>query len=313
MRSAVVGTKWQPNNNRSRVHDSVNNPRLRSSSLPHGPDLGAQYACPFRNRATPQEIFHFPVRFPLPDSALLGEMNHRHRKAIQDSPGRKSSGNLASIKRERGKTMKILRIPLVIVLLVVAGRGFNANAQVTETNLHSFVGYPTDGAEPTGGLVQGSDGNFYGTTYAGGTYGGYLGGGTVFRISPSGSVTNLHSFVGPPTDGIAPYAGLVQGSDGNFYGTTYEGGANGGGTNVGGTVFRISPSGTYTNLHSFTGTNGDGVFPYAPLVQGSDGNFYGTTDGGGTSGSGTVFRISPSGTYTNLHSFTGTNGDGVFP
>src|ERR1039458_2178668 len=129
MRSAVVGTKRQPNNNRSRVHDSVNNPRLRSSSLPHGPDLGAQYACPFRNRATPQEIFHFPVRFPLPDSALLGEMNHRHRKAIQDSPGRKSSGNLASIKRERGKTMKILRIPLVIVLLVVAGRGFNANQQ----------------------------------------------------------------------------------------------------------------------------------------------------------------------------------------
>ena len=209
--------------------------------------------------------------------------------------------------------MKILRIPLVIVLLVVAGRGFNANAQVTETNLHSFVGYPTDGAEPTGGLVQGSDGNFYGTTYAGGTYGGYLGGGTVFRISPSGSVTNLHSFVGPPTDGIAPYAGLVQGSDGNFYGTTYEGGANGGGTNVGGTVFRISPSGTYTNLHSFTGTNGDGVFPYAPLVQGSDGNFYGTTYRGGTNKAGTVFRISPSGTYTSLYSFGSYPADGGLP
>ena len=82
--------------------------------------------------------------------------------------------------------MKILRIPLVIVLVVLAGRGFNANAQ-TETNLYSFGSSSNDGSEPEAGLVQGSDGNLYGTTIQGGAY-GY---GTVFRINPSGSYTNL--------------------------------------------------------------------------------------------------------------------------
>ena len=78
--------------------------------------------------------------------------------------------------------MRILRIPLVIVLVVVAGRAFDASAQ-TETNVYSFVGYPTDGLNPAAGLVQGSDGNFYGTTSEGGTNEN----GTVFRISPGGS------------------------------------------------------------------------------------------------------------------------------
>src|ERR1039457_5524044 len=139
--------------------------------------------------------------------------------------------------------MKILRIPLVIVLLVLAGRPLNAAAQ-TETNLYSFVGSPNDGNDPEAGLVQGSDGNFYGTTYDGGTNNDNYG--TVFRISPNGSETNLHSFVGSPNDGAHPIGGLVQGSDGNFYGTTEVGGTNGDGT-----VFRISPSGNYTNLYSF--------------------------------------------------------------
>jgi uncharacterized repeat protein (TIGR03803 family) len=126
--------------------------------------------------------------------------------------------------------MKILCIPLVIVLIVVAGRTFNAGAQ-TETNLYSFVGYPTDGYEPYAGLVQGSDGSFYGTTY----YGGTNYDGIVFRISPSGTYTNLYSFGSDPADGYEPYAGLVQGSDGNFYGT-----ANGGGANNYGTVFKLT-------------------------------------------------------------------------
>jgi len=176
--------------------------------------------------------------------------------------------------------MKTLRIPLVIVLLVVAGRAFNAAAQ-TETVLYSFGSYPSDGFEPEVGLVEGSDGNFYGTTGYGGT--GSLG--TVFRISPSGPYTILYSFVGPLTGPEFPN-GLVQGSDGNFYGTTEEGG-----TNNYGTVFRISPSGTETNLHSFVGYPTDGRYPYGGLVQGSDGNFYGTTLSGGEGGNGTVFKL----------------------
>jgi uncharacterized repeat protein (TIGR03803 family) len=255
--------------------------------------------------------------------------------------------------------MKILRIPLVIVLVVVAGRTFTANAQtVTETVLHSFTGYPTDGSDPVAGLVQGSNGNFYGTTPYGGiddigtvfrispsgtytdlyssgssgaeSYAGLvqgsdgnfygtttLGGttfGTVFRISPSGSYTKLHSFAGYPTDGANPYAGLVQGSDGNFYGTTEFGGT---GTNCDvqgcGTVFRISPSGGETILHSFGDSPGDGDDAQAGLVQGSDGNFYGTTQLGGTHHSGTVFRIDPSGTETTLYSFVGSPYDGSEP
>jgi uncharacterized repeat protein (TIGR03803 family) len=202
--------------------------------------------------------------------------------------------------------MKILRIPLVIVL-VLAGRTFNAGAQ-TVTNIYSFLGSPSDGGRPYAGLVQGSDGNFYGTTL----YGGSNNIGTVFQISPSGSETNLYSFVGYPTDGAGPYAGLVQGSDGNFYGTTYKGGINsncGGGC---GTVFRISPSGTETILYPF-GLPPDGHTPSAGLVQGSDGNFYGTTGEGGVSNAGTIFRISPGGNYTNLYSFVGSPNDGAFP
>jgi len=199
--------------------------------------------------------------------------------------------------------MKILRIPLVIVLIVVTGRTFNANAQ-TETTLYSFAGYPNDGANPYAGLVHGSDGNFYGTTVAGGTNGD----GTVFRISPGGSYTNLYSFAGYPNDGNGPSAGLVQGSDSNFYGTTFYGGASGYGT-----VFRISPGGSYTNLYSFAGYPNDGANPVAGLVHGSDGSFYGTTESGGTNDYGTVFRISPGGSYTNLYSFAGSPNDGESP
>ena len=198
--------------------------------------------------------------------------------------------------------MKILRIPLVIVLVVAAGRTFNADAQ-TETNLHSFVGSPNDGYSPYAGLVQGSDGNLYGTTYGGGTNNF----GTVFRISPSGSSTNLYSFGGGSSDGANPHAGLVHGSDGNLYGTTEFGG-----TYSNGIVFRICPGGSYTNLYSFVGSPYDGAYPNG-LAQGSDGSFYGTTYEGGTHSHGTVFRISPSGSYTNLYSFLGYPYDGYLP
>jgi uncharacterized repeat protein (TIGR03803 family) len=138
-------------------------------------------------------------------------------------------------------------------------------------------------------LVQGGDGNFYGTTDAGGTnhYG------TVFKITPSGNLTTLYQFGGVATDGLEPRARLVQGSDGNFYGTTIQGGTNGNA----GTVFQITPSGNLTTLYQFSGIGTDGNYPLAGLVQGSDGNFYGTTHRGGgskncTGGCGTIFKLS---------------------
>jgi uncharacterized repeat protein (TIGR03803 family) len=132
--------------------------------------------------------------------------------------------------------------------------------------------------------VQGSDGNFYGTTQSGGTY-NY---GTVFNISTNGALTNLYSF---STSSQGSPGGLVQGSDGNFYGTTEYGGNTNLGLGAGiGTVFTVTTNGTLTNLHSFTGTN-DGAYPVAPLVQGSDGNYYGTTQNGGTNNVGTIFRL----------------------
>ena len=187
------------------------------------------------------------------------------------------------------------------------GTVFRISPSGSYTNLYSFTG-GSDGGDPSAGLVQGSDANFYGTTHGGGAGGC----GTVFRISPSGSYTNLYSFTGG-SDGGDPSAGLVQGSDANFYGMT----SYGGNTNLNdgegfGTVFRISPSGTYTNLYSFSGYPSDGVEPNDGLVRGCDGNFYGTTSGGEACGFGTVFRISPSGSYTNLYSFTGGS-DGGWP
>jgi uncharacterized repeat protein (TIGR03803 family) len=176
-------------------------------------------------------------------------------------------------------------------------------AQTFET-LHSFDG--TDGTELSSGLVQGTDGNFYGTTAYGGANNNTTvcsgGCGTVFKITPGGTLTTLYSFCSQSTctDGIRPYAGLVQATDGNFYGTTVSGGAGAG------TVFKITPGGTLTTLHSFNGT--DGGNPYAGLVQAADGNLYGTTYGGGASGDGTVFKITPSGTLTTLHSFDNTDG-----
>ena len=184
-----------------------------------------------------------------------------------------------------------------------SGTVFKITPQGQETVLYSFAGGDggTDGAFPNG-LIQGLDGNFYGTTAGGGSNGD----GTVFKITPQGQKTVLYSFAGVPADGVDPQAGLIQGSDGNFYGTT-----NHGGNNDDGTVFKITPQGQETILHSF-GFGNDGADLYAGLIQGSDGNLYGTTYQGGTTNSGTVFKITPQGHETVLYSFAGGN-DGLFP
>jgi uncharacterized repeat protein (TIGR03803 family) len=179
------------------------------------------------------------------------------------------------------------------------GTVFRMTPSGTVTTLHSFAN-DTDGAFPQGSLIQATDGNFYGTTVTGGAWGN----GTVFRITSAGTLTTLYSFDLGAAGGY-PYAALMQAADGNFYGTTAGGGANGFGT-----VFRITPSGTLTTLHSFT--HADGSSPLAELIQSADGNFYGATETGGENDNGTVFRITPAGAVTTLHSFAGTDGAGPF-
>jgi uncharacterized repeat protein (TIGR03803 family) len=173
------------------------------------------------------------------------------------------------------------------------GTVFKISTNGVLTSLYRFSG--SDGATPPAALVQGSDGNFYGTTQSGGTSNA----GTVFQITTNGTLTSLYSF-GGGNDGGGPLAGLVQGNDGYFYGTTPSGGISNAGS-----VFQISTNGVLTNLYSFGGGN-DGANPYAGLVLGSDGSFYGTTQSGGTNGGqGTIFKINASGVFTSLYSFSG--------
>jgi uncharacterized repeat protein (TIGR03803 family) len=171
------------------------------------------------------------------------------------------------------------------------------------TTLHSFCS-PTDcndGYNPSPGLVLATDGNFYGMTMAGGAFGG----GTVFKITPEGELTTLYAFCSQANcmDGATPQAGLVQADNGNFYGTTSSGGAGGIGT---GTIFEITPQGKLTTLYNFLCTLGsciNGESPEGALLQATNGNFYGTTFGGGAHDAGTVFEITPTGKLTTLYGF----------
>jgi uncharacterized repeat protein (TIGR03803 family) len=173
----------------------------------------------------------------------------------------------------------------------------------TETILHAF-GAGADGATSVAGLVMDGSGNLYGTTEFGGTNNQ----GTVFKITPTGTESVLYSFGATTTDGDNPLAGLIMDASGNLYGTTVRGGANGVGT-----VFKITPTGTESVLYSFGATTTDGAGPMAGLVMDGSGNLYGTTEGGGTNITfGTVFKITPTGSETILHSFAG-GADGAAP
>ena len=161
------------------------------------------------------------------------------------------------------------------------GTIFKITASGALTTLYSFCAQAscTDGAYPYAGLVQGTDGNFHGTTYSGGAFTSTdcpNGCDTVFKIAPKGPLTTLHSFDG--SDGFGPRAGLIQANHGDFYGTTEFGGDNNAGT-----VFRMTPDGTLSTIHSFCAFEecSDGYGPWAGLIQGSDGYFYGTTYHGG--------------------------------
>ena len=183
-----------------------------------------------------------------------------------------------------------------------SGTVFKLTPGGTPTLLYSFCSQPscTDGASPSSSLLLASDGNFYGTTYGGGSYQF----GAVFKITSSGAVTILHSF--NRTDGRNPLGALIQAHDGNFYGTTAAGG-----THDVGTVFQMTPAGVLNSLYSFNTT--DGSNPNSGVVQGNDGKFYGTTSAGGANNDGTVFRFEASYdtlTVTALGDGTVTSTDG---
>jgi len=187
----------------------------------------------------------------------------------------------------------------VVALLVAMALALRAQ---TFTTLLSFD--MSNGFRPDGALVQGTDGGLYGTTPNGGAHGA----GNVFRVTPSG-VTTVYSFCAQGTypdcpDGSLPEGGLIQAVNGNFYGTTTYGGANGAGS-----IFALSPSGALTTIYSFCVPSacGDGDWPIAGLIQASSGELYGTTQYGGTppigNGGGTIFKVTPSGMFTTLYSF----------
>jgi uncharacterized repeat protein (TIGR03803 family) len=202
---------------------------------------------------------------------------------------------------------------LALAALATAAHAPAAQAQTyTESTIYSFSS--TVGTHPFNGFIQGSDADFYGVAYRSGANSNDQVGGTAFKITAAGDLTVLHSFPASATDGALPEAIMIQGTDGNFYGTTTVGGANDE-TNLGdGTIFKITPSGTVTILHSFNGSSTtDGAYPQAGLIQGTDGNFYGTVSDGGKYGYGAVYKITPGGTFSLLYSFTGTGTDGAQP
>lgn len=222
--------------------------------------------------------------------------------SVHTTIGRKHTTQMTSLLRA---------LPAVLLFLAMSA---SASSARTFTSLFSFpFTSPAEGAGPIRiTLTQGRDGLLYGTTSGQGIspYGG-----TVFSITTDGRLTNLHTFTvcqqQPCPDGFDPYGGVVQGNDGNFYGTTQYGG-----TSNAGTVFKITPSGTLTTLFQFscvtnTSICPDGASPPGSLILGVDGNFYGTTQFGGgsnASGYGTVFKMTPAGKVKTLHVFNFTDG-----
>jgi len=187
----------------------------------------------------------------------------------------------------------------------VGGVVYKVDTTDTETVLHSFAGYPTDGAYPETALVQDAAGNLYGTTAFGGSHGG----GVIFKVDTSDNETLLHNFTWGK-DGSESYANLIQDAAGNLYGSTVLGGSGGCSGYGCGVLFKLSKTGKYTVLYTFTG-GADGADPGGTLVRDTTGNLYGVT-GTGADGWGTVFKLHKTGKLSVLHTFTGGS-DGAGP
>lgn len=186
---------------------------------------------------------------------------------------------------------------------------------INSGGLDTSPGAVSEGKSPAGPLIQGTDGNFYGTTSGAASplfYGSAPARpGTVFKVTPDGAFTTLHVFAAA-TDGSSPTSGVIQAADGNFYGTATAGGAGGYGV-----IFKLTPEGLFTILHAFAG-DGDGGYPRSGLVQGADGALYGTTsgfpygDGPRPRFYGTVYRVTTDGVFKTLHPFAG-GAEGGYP
>jgi uncharacterized repeat protein (TIGR03803 family) len=180
---------------------------------------------------------------------------------------------------------------VLAAVVILAGAAVPAQAQ-TPTVLHSFQEIGTGACAPEDNIVQGRDGNMYGI----GVGCGINGTGAVYKISPSGTESVVYNFLSTWTN---CFSGLTIGSDGNFYGTCFTTpGGNG-------SIFKLTPAGVFTDLHDFTGANGDTEPEYAP-IQGTDGNFYGVT-GDNPYTCGNVYQLTSAGAYKNLHTFTGSD------
>jgi uncharacterized repeat protein (TIGR03803 family) len=197
------------------------------------------------------------------------------------------------------------------------GTVFRIAPDGTESIVHSFRG-GSGGSRPLGALILDRKGNLYGTASSGGAdcNGFGVGCGTVFRLTPDGNYRVLHAFAGG-SDGIYPAAGLSLGADGNFYGTTANGGIDCDDTGQGcGIVFKLTPDGAETVLYAFPG--GDhGAYPAGGVIRDDAGNLFGTTNNGGvdcdfSGGCGVAFKLATDGTETTLHVFAGGN-DGAHP
>ena len=203
--------------------------------------------------------------------------------------------SIRHLRRDRGARHAGRVLAALAAAVALAGWPVMASAVVSYEVLGSFQ---KPGNQVVAPLVQHSDGNFYGVASANGAYDF----GTVFKVTPTGALTTLHSFTG--TDGSGPAAKLVEGADHALYGTAAGGGANGFGT-----AFKITTAGVFTKLADFTGLAGaaPGSVPHA-LTLHADGNFYGVAQAGGSGGNGTVFKMTPAGAVTTLVNFTGTSG-----
>jgi uncharacterized repeat protein (TIGR03803 family) len=179
-----------------------------------------------------------------------------------------------------------------------AGAAYKLTPSGLLTTLYDFGSVTGDGFSGFGGLTLGTDGNYYGTTYGG----GFASFGTIFKMTAGGGLTTLYTFTNG-ADGSLPTAPPIQGTDGNYYGTTCPGCNNQGGY---GSIYKISPAGAFTLLYAFDITHG--MDAEGPLVQGTDGNFYGAAAYGGTNGYGVFFKITSAGKLTVLYNFDNTHG-----